>query len=328
MQSFLVVSRDNTVEALKAAIDAVSPLPGGDGITDDGGVATFVDSGEIIQFDAAALARIWPAEGPAPYAWFVAAEDDDGVYTVYHGGPVGTRPVEIDQRLLIDGVLHRVGVVQVPGDRPDMPSWRVGLNRSDALIDARGRVVEIPSPAKVRVVRASPRAETAQLGDTVSRNMASRIPVKTGPTWGSLTVRELLRGIFSEADTSTRYVALRVEASGTPPATFTASEIEAGASLEGLSTGLAFPDLPDPFPSGMGVRIGVAVPEGDLFEYFSVARFPFGDNRRSQFFAADPTDTIELSDGRVDVYVSFTIYAHLLFLDTYRAYFDPESVSP
>ena len=335
---FLVVTGANTPEAVKVALDAAAPLPGGVGITAAGGVAAFTESGTLLEFRDTDLAAIWPADEAAPYAWYVTPEDDAGLFSVSYGASVSVVPAEIAQRLLIDGVLHRIGSVQVPGDRP-ASILRVGGFRRDPVIDASGRTVEIPTAGKTRVARSRhitlPDPDNPILGLETGRDLDDRIIVWTGPGprngWRNLTLSTLLDGALDESpDSATRYVAIRAEASGTAAATFTVAEIEAGASITGLDAGVAFPSIT--VPAGEFVRLAVVVPTGDAFTYFSHAQFNGGGfpaNARSLYFADSPTDTITLTSGAdVDVYVAHLLYTALTFGTGWHAYFDRDSVNP
>ena len=325
MQTFLVVTRPSAPEAVKAAIDAAAPLAGGVGITASGGVAAFTDYGtKPLEFRGDDLATIWPTDEAAPHAWIIATEDDDGLYTVSHGLNVPLTPSDLDQRLLIDGVLHSIGVVQVPGDRP-ASILRVGGTRRDPVIDASRRSVEIPSAAKTRVARATPSAETIEFGDAVSRNLRAKIVVWNGRRWGNLTVGKLLAGIYSETDLDARYVALKAGLPTVPP-TFSIAEIEAGARLVGLATGIAFKDIPVP-ATGEGLFTAVAVPVNDPFEFYGHERFPSRNKRTS--LSRTPSDSITLTSGEeVDVYISSRALVPSVFAPGWYAYFDSDSVNP
>ena len=159
-QSFLVVTSADTPEAVVAAIEAANPLHNGEGITAAGAVASFTDAGETLPIRGDDVALIWPDGGSAPYVWFVAPEGDDGVFSVYYGGLAPVIPAEIEQRLLIDGLLYRIGSAQIPGTAAPQ-AWSVGLNRSDAERQPC-RLVRHPSAWVQRLLRRRQREPVAE----------------------------------------------------------------------------------------------------------------------------------------------------------------------
>ena len=319
-QSYLVVTRTNTPEAVKAALDAAASLTNGEGITASGGVASFTDTGETMRFRGADFAAIWPVAGPAPYAWFVAPEGDPGVFTVYHGGATGATATEIAQRLLIDGTLYRIGSVQVPSGRP-ANFWSVGLNRTDPVTDVSGRTVEIPADAKVRVARAAITGPVLVVDSQPSRRLLHSLAVydNRAKRWEHITVAAFLRDIYTEPDGNTRYFALK------ETDTFVAADFLAGAIVTGLDSGVAAPDV-----TGItAARLAVAVPVGVPFDYFSAGLRNGGYRSftRSVFTEA-PVDTIDVDGVSVNVHLSHRRQSTLIFSAGVNVYFDRDSTNP
>ena len=336
-ERFLVVTRSDTPAAVRDALLAANPLPNGEGITASGGVARVDDNVRprpqaFMHVRGDDIAYIWPDGAAGPFAWFVTPESDAGMFIAFHhGGASPVVAVEHAQRLLIDGVLHRIGSGQLPGDRPGVLD--ISMQRRAAVIDATARSVEIPDPAKARVARARqvppPSPDNPILGRATARDLDDQMIVWTGAGsgWRNLTLSRLLAGIYTEPDDGTRYLAVRVEHISTALATFSVDEIEAGTSYAGLATGFAFPVFADPLPADMFPRLAVAVPTGDPFEFFALGAF---NGRNLRFtFPADPTDTITLTNGEsVDVYVQFRLSSGLTMRAGNFAYFENDAVNP
>ena len=327
-ERFLVVTRANTPEAVQAAMLAANPLPNGEGVTPSGAVASFVDSGEVLRVSGANIGALWPDGQPAPFAWFVAREDDRGIFSLTYGGPRAVVIEGIEQRLIIDGVLHRIGSAQIGGDAPALTGdrWNIGLHRAPPPALAADREVEIPTAAKARVARADPgREQEAEFGVLAGRNLDARIVVWDGQhaggrgRWENLTLRVLLAGIYEEADTNTRYFALK------ETDTFVAADFLAGAVLTGLDTGVAAPDV----TSIAIARLAVAVPVGVPFDYISAGLRNGGYRSftRSVFTEA-PVDTIDVDGVSVNVHLSHRRQSTLIFSAGVNIYFDRDSTNP
>lgn len=324
-ERFLVVTPAGTPESVKAALDATASLPGGTGFSGSGTVAALDDEGAAAaEFHGSHLTTIWPAAGAAPYAWYVTPEDDAGTFQLTFGPSITTLASDHAQRLLIDGVLHRIGSAQVPGVRPSS-SLTVALQRSEPAVT---RTVELPTPSKARVTRARPPVGAIVLASRSAlrpRELADSVVVwdNSEDEYRVMPIRDLLRDIYTEPDAVRRYVATKVAAAR--PTTFTEAELLAGATAEGLATGIAMPATP------MGaerVWVGVAMEAGTAFPYFALQATNAGFNERAQRFSADPDDTVQIAGVDYDLYVALRDSAAVFTGTGFHAYFDRDSVNP
>ena len=327
-QSFLVVTRGDTPGAVVAAIEAANPLHNGEGITAAGAVASFTDAGETLPIRGDDVALIWPDGGSAPYVWFVAPEGDDGVFSVYYGGLAPVIPAEIEQRLLIDGLLYRIGSAQIPGTAAPQ-AWSVGLNRSDAEIDASARSVEIPTAGKVRAAKNEPPERVVKVtgGESDARNPRHALIVwdDRQNRWEWILVSTFLRDIYTATDAYTRYVALKAYDPASPdqPA-FTATEMLAGESVEGVTIGVAFPTVP---VGAERVWVAIAIPTGVPFAFWNLGITNSALNQRQLFLDSDVIRAEPIGTDTFDIYVSrAALFATRL--PGYSVYFDADSVNP
>ena len=288
-----------------------------------GPCASFADAGETLPIRGDDVALIWPDGESAPYAWFAAPENDDGVFSVYYGGLAPVVPVEIEQRLLIDGLLYRIGSAQIPGTEAPR-AWSVGLNRSDAVIDASGRSVEIPTAAKTRAVSARQRPSTAVEYGTggATRNLDARMVVRLEGAWRNMSIRDLLDGIYAEADANFRYVATKGTALDGVMPTFDIGDFIELNRVRGLTQGAEIPSVSG---SPELLWIAVAVPVGVPFNFYGLGAQNSGFNVRANV-TADPVDTGEIDGVTYNIYVAS--YGNFPVSFASYVFFDRDSVAP